>query len=83
MRCIKRTLKRRTRGPPAAQGPLVNKRPSNGQYRRFWLVSVIERLVLVFGVQFLFPGLETGSVKHRRFWSLGGEEGEQATAGPF
>jgi len=46
-------------------------------------VSVIKRLFLVFGVQFSLPGLETGSVEHRRFWSLGGEEGEQATAGPF
>jgi len=36
-RRIKRTPRRRTRGPPAAQCTLVNKRPSNGQYRRFWL----------------------------------------------
>jgi len=46
-------------------------------------VSVIERLVLVFSVQFSFPGLETGSVGYRRFRSLGGEKGEQAAAGPF
>jgi len=45
-------------------------------------VSVIERLVvLIFGVQFLLPGLETGSVEYRRFQSPGGEKGEQA--GPF
>jgi len=45
-------------------------------------VSVIERLVvLIFGVQFLLPGLETGSVEYRRFRSPGGERGSRLQLG--
>jgi len=47
-----------------------------------WIL-VIECLFLVFGVQFSFPGLDTGSVEHRRFRALGGEAGEQAAVGRF
>ena len=46
-------------------------------------MSVIERLVLVFCVQFSLPGIQTGSVEHRRFGALDGEERARATAGLF
>jgi len=44
-------------------------------------VLVIDCLVLVFGVQFSLPGLETGSVEHGRFRALGGEAGSRLQLG--
>jgi len=46
-------------------------------------VSVIEGLVLVFCAQFSLPGIQTGSVEHRIFGALYGEERAQASAGLF
>jgi len=45
-----------------------------------WL-SVIERLVLVFGVQFSLPGLDMGSVEHKGFVLSAAKRGSRLQLG--
>ena len=44
-------------------------------------VSIIKRLVLVFGVQFSLPGLEMGSVEHKGFVLLAAKRGSRLQLG--